>query len=545
MGRTIRSEYLVLLFSVLMMAGYNQSLWSGIIAANPGWTLHTVLFLASCTIFLTAVFNFLFNIFALGRVLKPVLIVIIICSAAASFFMDSYGVHIDSTMMQNVVETDSSEATELLSPNLILHMLLWAVIPAWLILKVNVQYAGWKKHAIVHLFSMTMSILAIGLVAAFFYADYASTFRNHRDLRYLINPTNYVYAASKTIRQHLPSEEKKITPITQGTKLGAIASSKHHRTIAVMVVGETGRAEEWHLDGYARQTTPELEKLNIINFDHVSSCGTSTAVSLPCMFSVFPRDNYSDEKGHFYENLLDVVSTAGISVLWLDNNSGCKGICQRVKSEQLMHMKLPEVCNAEECFDDILIKRLQQAINSNNEDMLVVLHQKGSHGPAYYKRVPDAFKKFSPMCETSELPQCSRESIINAYDNTILYTDKVLSEVVNLLQDSSDQNDTAMMYVSDHGESLGEHNMYLHGTPYMFAPSQQTHVPMIVWLSDSYKEDYHVDESCLLAEQHQPLSHDNIFHSLLGLMNIELPEGYDSKLDIFASCHQSYHPQHS
>ena len=537
MTKTLRSEYLVLLFSIFLVAGYNQSLWQGLLDSHSEFSLHNALFLASCAVFLTAIFNIIFSLLAVKSLLKPILITIVICSALTSYFMDSYGVMIDASMLQNVVETDSSEAFELVSFSFVVHLLLWGLLPALVIYKIDIQHSTFLRQATINVFSILMSILAIGLIAAFFYQDYASTFRNHREFRSLINPTNYIHAIDKTIRNQFEQAKIEIVPISQHVSLGAIASNKKHRTITILVAGETARAQQFHFNGYARQTTPLLEThADLINFTHVSSCGTATATSLPCMFSKFSRDNYDNEKGHGYESLLDVVAAAGTNVLWRDNNSGCKGACDRVKREDVAHLNIPEFCNDKECFDEVLLHNLEEIVSASDDDLFIVLHQKGSHGPAYYQRVPKAFEKFTPICQTTELQDCSQQEITNAYDNTILYTDYVLDKVIGFLKAQSDQTNTAMIYVSDHGESLGEKNMYLHGAPYFMAPDGQTHVPMIMWLSDTFLSDYQIDYSCVVAKKDRSLSHDNLFHSVLGMLSILSPENYQAELDIFDSC---------
>tara|TARA_R110001606_G_scaffold399222_2_gene582491 strand:- start:152039 stop:153676 length:1638 start_codon:yes stop_codon:yes gene_type:complete len=540
MTKTLRSEYLVLFFSILLVAGYNQSLWQGLLETHSDLSLHNVLFLTSCAVFLTAFFNIIFSLLAVKNLLKPVLITIVICSALTSYFMDSYGVMIDANMLQNTVETDTSEALELFNFSFALHLLIWGLLPAWVLYKIDIQHATFFRQATINVFSILMSILAIGLIAAFFYQDYASTFRNHREFRSLINPTNYIHAIDKTIRSQFKQAEIAIVPITQNVKLGAIASKKKHRTITIFVAGEAARAQEFHLNGYARQTTPLLEtRENLINFKHVSSCGTATAISLPCMFSMFSRDNYDNDKGHGYESLLDVLAASGTNVLWRDNNSGCKGVCDRVDHEDVAHINIPDFCNDKECFDEVLLNNLEQTVSKSDHDLFIVLHQKGSHGPAYYQRVPKAFEQFTPICQTSELQDCTRQEITNAYDNTVLYTDYVLDKVISFLKAQSDQINTAMIYVSDHGESLGEKNMYLHGAPYFMAPDEQTHVPMIMWLSDAFVSDYHIDRSCVVKKEDNAFSHDNLFHSVLGMLDIVSPENYQSDLDMFDSCKNS------
>ena len=167
---------------------------------------------------------------------------------------------------------------------------------------------------------------------------------------------------------------------------------------------------------------------------------------------------------------------------------------------------------------------------------VVVLHMMGSHGPAYYKRYPAEFERFQPACKESQFSRCERSQIVNGYDNTIVYTDYVLSQVIELLRLNDSRGlPSAMLYVSDHGELLGENNIYLHGLPYAFAPDVQKHVPMLLWVSPRMQADFQIDTACLERRRQEPVSHDNFFHSVLGLLDVETKE-YARSLDIFASC---------
>ena len=235
--------------------------------------------------------------------------------------------------------------------------------------------------------------------------------------------------------------------------------------LVVLVVGETARAANFSLGGYPRETNPRLAELPIVYFDDVSACGTTTAVSVPCMFSPYGRKAYSDAKAKSHESLLDVLQRTGVSVLWRDNNSGCKGACERVPQHEGRALRHPDFCAGDACFDEVLLEGLPAWIDALAGDGLVVLHQQGSHGPAYHERSPAAFKRFTPECADAAVESCSRESIVNAYDNTILYTDFVLSRLIALLEREAERFDVAMLYVSDHGESLGENGLYLHGLP--------------------------------------------------------------------------------
>ncbi|WP_211212097.1 phosphoethanolamine transferase [Kiloniella laminariae] len=305
------------------------------------------------------------------------------------------------------------------------------------------------------------------------------------------------------------------------------------RELIIMVVGETARADRFSLNGYPRKTNPLLEQLNVASFRQVRSCGTSTAISVPCMFSNDTEKDYETNTAKNKENALDVLVHAGVNVLWRDNNSSSKGVADRIPYQNYRDPNINPVCDLE-CRDEGMLVDLQDYIDSYPDgDIMIVLHQMGNHGPAYYLRYPKEFEKFQPVCATNELSDCSQEELDNAYDNAILYTDYFLSKVIGLLKKNDPKFETLMLYVSDHGESLGELGLYLHGMPNLLAPETQRHVPMIVWVGDNFT---HFNNTDLQAQQDQAITHDNIFHTLLGLMEIE-SEAYLREMDIFHMYH--------
>jgi lipid A ethanolaminephosphotransferase len=253
------------------------------------------------------------------------------------------------------------------------------------------------------------------------------------------------------------------------------------------------------------------------------------------MFSNMGRKDYNASQAKNEESLLDVLKRAGLDVIWRDNQSGCKGTCDRVTLQDVSNLKDPVLCTNSECRDEILLQGLQHFIDTLDKDTVLVLHQMGSHGPEYFKRYPKEYERFTPVCDSNALNNCSRESIVNGYDNTLVYTDHVLSTLIDLLRSNQDKVDTAMLYLSDHGESLGEYNLFLHGTPYLLAPEQQKHVAMLAWFSDTYQKSFSVDTHCLQLSRQQPLSQDNLFHSMLGLLEVK-SKVYNQDLDMFAGC---------
>lgn len=264
----------------------------------------------------------------------------------------------------------------------------------------------------------------------------------------------------------------------------------------------------------------------------MSSCGTSTAHSVPCMFSVDTKKSYDYKRGISNENVLDVLThTKEVNVLWRDNNSDSKNVALRVQYEDYKSSKLNTICEEDgECRDEGMLVGLDEYIKkSSNKDILIVLHQMGNHGPAYYKRYPKRFEQFTPVCKTNQLEKCTQEEVSNAYDNAILHTDWFLSEVINFLKPYSSTHETAMIYMADHGESLGENGLYLHGLPYFMAPDTQTHIASLMWFGDGLKKELDMEKLSQFASK--PFSQDNLFHTLLGLFEVET-DVYQPTLDI-------------
>ncbi len=518
--------------SFMVVAG-NAALWQTVQGLMP-FSLKTASFWVAEAVLLFALTHVLIALFGFRGLFKPALTVLFFTTAFAGYFMSAYGTVIDSTMIRNVIETDVHEATELLTVRLVLYVLLIGLLPSLLLSRVTVRYPKFRRQMLNQFLAVAASVLVAALALASHYKDFSLMGREHKALRMQMNPLYPLYSVSRQAFSGV-ARPTVVKPIGEDSHRVVTAPSTKRKMIMVLVVGETARAANFSLNGYARDTNPELTKLPLINFANTVSCGTSTAVSVRCMFSDLGRAHFDEQTADSQQGVLDVLSRAGVSVLWRDNNSGCKGACDRVAVQKLDQAKLPGICNAEECFDEVLLSDLQQQLDAASSDALIVLHQKGSHGPAYYKRTPPAYKRFLPECTDANVQNCDRQSIVNSYDNTILYTDHVLASLVSLLKKNTDRYDTAMIYVSDHGESLGENSLYLHGLPYMMAPAEQTHVPMLMWLSDRFDRRLQLDSQCMMKEARQPASHDNLFHSLLGAFDVQ-SKVYDRKQDLFAGC---------
>ena len=162
------------------------------------------------------------------------------------------------------------------------------------------------------------------------------------------------------------------------------------------------------------------------------------------------------------------------------------------------------------------------------------MHTMGSHGPTYHKRYTKPFAQFTPDCKGNSPQECETDEVINAYDNTILYTDYVLDGLIEYLKLRAPQSDSFLLYASDHGESLGEDGIYLHGLPPFLAPAAQTHVPMFAWLSEGFSANQNMPSAPVKATIDTPFTHSSLPHTLLGLLGVRTGL-YVEGLDIFSS----------
>jgi lipid A ethanolaminephosphotransferase len=304
----------------------------------------------------------------------------------------------------------------------------------------------------------------------------------------------------------------------------------------IFVMGETARADRFSYNGYARDTNRYTRPYAVVNFPHVTSCGTSTAESVPCLFSHLGRADFTHTAAAANESVFGALQRLGVETFWRDNSTGCKAVCDEAHFEQLASETDPELCDTTGCFDEILLKDIDRLLTDRSRDHFIVLHQRGSHGPAYHTDAPTWSKAFVPECDLPNLRNCDQAAINNAYDNTILYSDYFVSRVIEFLQGQSDAFNVAMWYVSDHGESLGENGLYLHGFPFAFAPQEQIRVPMLFWAAPSfYADGAGLTPECLGRSATRPTSHDAVFHTLLPLFGVQ-SSAYRPQLDLFAEC---------
>ncbi|QXB02422.1 phosphoethanolamine transferase [Aeromonas sp. FDAARGOS 1416] len=492
-------------------------------------------FAISIPLVLIAALNAVFIPFTFRFVLKPFFTVLILTGSIVSYAMLKYGVIFDAGMIQNIVETNSGEAGAYLNGSVALWFLLTELLPVLVLWSLRIRYpARWYHGLALRAGALAISLLFIGGVASLYYQDYASVGRNNKSLAKEIVPANYVHGLYKYGRDVLFA-----TPIPYqqlGTDARVVARGSKP-TLMFLVVGETARSQNYSLNGYGKATNSFTAKeQGVVSFRNVRSCGTATAVSVPCMFSNLTRRGYDDQLASSRDGLLDVLQHAGVSVLWKENDGGCKGVCRNVPTIEILPKSYPALCQGESCYDEVLLEGLDQQIAGMKGNKLVAFHLMGSHGPTYFRRYPASERVFMPDCPRSDIENCSNEELVNTYDNTIRYTDKVVGLLIDKLKSLESQYDVGLVYLSDHGESLGAMGLYLHGTPYKFAPDDQTRVPLLTWFSPQLQADRQLDMGCLAAEaSSQRFSHDNLFHSMLGIMDVQT-KVYDGALDLFKPC---------
>ncbi|MEC7256251.1 MAG: phosphoethanolamine--lipid A transferase [Pseudomonadota bacterium] len=491
----------------------------------------------SFTVFVAAVFFLMLTLsaaFAFPWTVKPVLIFLIMLSAITSYYMDTLGVIVDRDMIQNVMVTTFTESKHLFTIGFVSHVILIGVFPAIIVTRLKIRRFNAVRTVATPILTSALSLaLAVGLLMTDL-KTYSSILRERKDFMSSFQPGMPIVGAIRYTKMMMRSAHVTVAAIGKDAVKGASYGPDRKPVLTIVVAGETARSQNFSLNGYAVDTNPRLAQLPVTSFHDVTSCGTATATSLPCMFSQFDRENYSFQNGISHQNVLDVLDHAGLHVEWWDNNTGDKAIATRITKRSLAHTDNAEFCAAGECMDGIFLEQLRGFAKTITQDTVLVLHQIGSHGPTYYLRYPQGAERFTPACRTAEFKNCTPEQITNAYDNTIAYTDAVLADTIEFLT-AQDQLSTALIYVSDHGESLGESGLYLHGAPYFMAPEYQTKVPMILWMSPTFKEQFAIDSSCLAAKSDAPLSQDNLFHSLLGMLDIKTAVR-NPDLDIFNTC---------
>lgn len=524
------SAWLFNLVSAVALASiYNVPVWKRLSSFYPPDQEGNIIFIVSLFFIITGCFFLVLNVLTYIRLNKILACLVFLVNPFVLYFINEYSVMVDSVMIENVLQTDAAEAKEIISWTFLTYAALGIMVSA-IIWRFKIIYPNSLRLYLRHTIIVFANIAVIASLMLTNFQAAASMVRNHKELRYLVLPNNYVYGTIKVIKNRLPTVAEKLHLYEAKKDISWKDNKK--KTIFILVIGETARADNFSLYGYNRQTNPKLTKDNVIVFKNMLSCGTSTAVSLPCMFSSAGKNNFDSSMRTNPNNMFQLANRAGFKTLWIDNSSGCKGLCDNIETISMRSLNGNE---AKEVYDADMIPVMNKFIQRENSDAFIVMHQMGSHGPAYYLRSPQKFWQYTPVCKTERLDKCLAEEIRNAYDNTILYTDFFLSETIRYLESLSNEYNVALVYVSDHGESLGENNLYLHGLPYSVAPHEQKHVPFILWASEDFNKEHRIDTDCLRKEASEKLSHDNLFHSVLDVLDINSPL-VEKKYSIFSTC---------
>ncbi|GAA0235309.1 phosphoethanolamine--lipid A transferase EptA [Marinomonas primoryensis] len=511
-----RTSTFVLLMTILNLALYHWPLLSfanknlAILTLNGMQTLLTVF----AVIYLVTALV-LYPLFILSRRLgKAVCVIFAIGNSLATYFVVTYNVILDKTMMGNIFNTQYSESEQFLSLKLIAYFIVLGLIPAWLIIRTSIQ-----KTSRVRLFlHLTITVIVASTWVWQSQSHWLWIDDHAKQLGGRIMPWSYVGNAARY------QSDRAKQNIVQ-TLLPDATFRSNKKTVVVLVIGESARAENFSLYGYDRLTNPLLTASDVITLKKATSCATYTTASVKCILS---HVNTSGVFSENFETLPSYLQRQGIDVIWRTKNWGEAPI---KVSSYLTSGDLKKHCEGLECdYDGVLLTNLTEQIRaSDKQKVFVVLHQTGSHGPSYYSKYPKEFEVFKPVCRSVELNNCTQKELINAYDNTILYNDHFLDNLRQIL-DGLSQTSSAYLYVSDHGESLGEGGIYLHGTPHTIAPDQQLKVPFFVWMSQSFIDQKHISVDKL--KQREQSTQANIFHSVMGAFDMD-SEIYNKDLDMF------------
>jgi lipid A ethanolaminephosphotransferase len=495
---------------------------------------------------LIAALNILLLPFSARAVLKPAFIFILLTASLFNYGMYAYGAVFDKNMFTNIAQTDIGESSSYFSAHFVYFFLATGVLPALLVGLLRLRRDHFKTTVRNYALSVVLSVLALAAIGGVYYQDYVAVGRNNIALRKSINPS-YPY---KQVYNYLYETYFYTAPPYQTIAADAqIAPKKEARKkLVILALGETQRSMNYSLNGYTRDTNPYLSAYPVASFKSVLSYGTSTAVSVPYIFSL-ATDRYNNSRAEMNrDNVLDALQRAGVHTEWLDNDGGCKGVCKNISYTDLRkkYAGNKALCPYQgSCFDSVFIEELKEKLAAlPDQDTVLALHFMGSHGPSYWQRYPADFRTFTPDCPQNDIQNCTQEALINTYDNSILFADYVMAEIVKLAQEKAPNYDIAFIFLSDHGESLGESGLYLHGLPKSIAPHEQRSVPLIAWMSDSFLKTEDISPTCLQrAADIRHISNANIAQSLLGLLHVKT-SAYHAPDDYFQPCRKDFMVAH-
>ena len=441
---------------------------------------------------------------------KPLLYFFLTANAFASYFISRYNVPLNRMIMINIFETNAQEAGEFFDIHLYLYLLWTCILPIIVIHFADIQYPPFKTQIKQRLFIIILTTLIVGGTVVPFKKQISIFTKENFNVRYMLVPTSYVSSLPQAFKMKYFSKTAYVK-INKDVKKTEYRKMDGRKNLFIFVLGESARNANFSLTGYARDTCAPLTAYqdNLFVYQKMESCATLTRYALPCIFTHFERKNLNADVAGYTDNVLDIIQSNGYKVKWFENELGCNKMCRNVETKF--------TCDSRQCYDIELNKQLYTDLPNITQDSFYVLHQRGSHGISYYKRYPAEFEKY--------------EELINAYDNTIYYTNYVLADLIQHLTALDDQYNVVMLYTSDHGESLGENGVYLHGGQ----ATEQREVPFMIWIGDKSMQSLNLDKDCLQKQTHMSTTHDNLFHTFLGLTGLSLSV-YKPELDLISSC---------
>lgn len=532
----VSPEWPLLACSIAITLLLNHTLWTTAATSSSGTPVLSGAWLAVAALLMISM-HFALLLLVPRPLVKPATLILVTLAATIDFFMRRYHIYLDVTMMQNVLGTDRLEAKQQLTKNALVYVALWSAstaIPLLCVrLRADAPSAALKRRARL----LAAAIIVALCCLAVLHGRLRTLMDDKPETMLLLNPASALVNLPRAyFSGALPTKD---TLIPIGVDARKLNTSSKLPKLLVLVVGESTRGASWGMSGYERDTTPALHRIGVVNFRDVTSCGSNTLTSIPCMFSPWGRRDYDAERIQRSENLLHVLTRAGYEVSWIENSGTCLGVCRGIPSRTLADDH-PGGCHVDGCLDGRLVDALRKALiekqpyDKPSVDRVIALHMAGSHGPSYHTRYPDEFAQFQPECLSDDVRGCDDQAITNSYDNSVLYTDHVLAQIITVLREHKEYA-SALLFTSDHGESLGENGIYMHGTPYPIAPKVQLHVPMVFWPSPEFIHERSMDMQCIVNQATRPTTHDSVFHSTLNLLEVETSL-YDSSVDWTAGC---------
>ena len=504
MSRKIKLKYFAIFFSLLNLLFYYypfyKFIWNNIDVSTTNGIL-LIISITLAAIILNALFFYII-LYLTRRIGKWLLTILFIVNAIAVYFINTYGVIIDRSMIGNIFNTRYEEASSFFSFQLIIYLFFLGLIPTFLLFKTKYIKPNFKTF----LFNTFLGLVLLFILIFANASNWLWIDKNSKTLGALTMPWSYIVNTARyySYKNH---QNKKQIPLPDAT------IKNNQKSVVILVIGESARKKNFSLYGYKKNTNPRLSQIQNLHVFDATACATYTTAGVKCILE-YKHTN------KLYEILPNYLFRNGVDVEWRTTNWGEPTV--KIK-DYLERKDLKKLCKGEKCkYDEILLSNLKNRIlNSNKNKILIILHTSTSHGPAYYKKYPPEFEKFTPVCRTVEVSKCTRQELINAYDNTIVYTDYLLAKLIKELQ-TLEQYQSMVLFVSDHGESLGENNLYMHGIPKSLAPKEQLEIPFIVWTSIKSKK----------FKKNKSLTQHNVFHTVLDFLDIDSPI-FNKKMSIF------------